>query len=167
VKFLSALVVVFLFAGLGAACSEKHPEAVPEPRELTSDAVGYFCGMTVLNHNGPKGQIFLTDRKQPLWFTSVRDTLAFLHLPGEPKNIVAIYVTDVGRASWDQPEPGTWIDAREAFYVIGSDRRGGMQSPEVVPFSSREDAERFVQQHGGKIYTFSTVPLNALLENTK
>jgi len=167
VKFLSTLVVIFLFAALGAACSEEQPQAVPEPQELTTDAVGYFCGMTVLNHNGPKGQIFLTGREQPLWFTSVRDTLAFLHLPGEPKNIAAIYVTDVGRASWDRPEPGTWIDARKAFYVVGSDRLGGMQAPEVVPFSRREDAERFVQQHGGKIYRFSAVPLEALLENTE
>ncbi len=166
-KILSVFVVVLLFAGLGSACSEKKPQAVPEPQELTTDAVGYFCGMTVLNHNGPKGQIFLTDREQPLWFTSVRDTLAFTHLPGEPKNIAAIYVTDVGRASWDRPEPGTWIDARKAFYVVGSDRLGGMHAPEVVPFSSREDAQRFVQQHGGKIYTFSTVPLDALLENTE
>ncbi len=166
-RTVSLVFTVWLFVLLGAACSEEAPQPVPEPRELTPDAVGYFCGMLVSNHNGPKGQIFLAGRDEPLWFTSVRDTLAFTHLPGEPKNILAIYVTDVGRASWDQPEPGTWIDARKAFYVVGSDRLGGMQAPEVVPFSSREDAVRFVAEHGGSIYRFRDVPLDALLNNTE
>ncbi len=121
----------------------------PGPQELTRDAVGYFCNMTVVEHKGPKGQIFLTDREQPLWFTSVRDTMAFTMLPGEPKNIAAIYVTDMGRASWDTPEPGIWIDAHTAFYVLGSDRIGGMRAQEVVPFAKRADADLFVQRHGG------------------
>ena len=163
-KSLYHLTFVLLVTTLTLACSDRQPETVPAPRELIRDAVGYFCGMTVLDHNGPKGQVFLTDRQQPLWFTSVRDTIAFTRLPGEPKNIAAIYVTDIGRASWDQPEPGTWIDARKAFYVLGSDRVGGMQAPEVVPFATREDAELFIQQHGGGIYVFDTIPRESILE---
>jgi copper chaperone NosL len=163
-KSLYPITLVLLVATLNWACSDRQPVVVPAPQELTRDAVGYFCGMTVVDHDGPKGQIFLTDRPQPLWFTSVRDTLAFTRLPGEPKNIAAIYVTDIGRASWDQPEPGTWIDARTAFYVLGSDRVGGMQAQEVVPFAAREDAERFMQQHGGRIYVFDKIPRESLLE---
>lgn len=164
-RSLYAYVVVLIITGLGVACSERQPEAVPGPQELTTDAVGYFCGMTVLDHDGPKGQVFLIGRTQPLWFTSVHDALAFTRLPGEPKTIAAIYVTDIGRASWDQPEPGTWIDAHTAFYVVGSDRLGGMQTPEVVPFSRRDDAQHFIQQHGGRIHTFDTVPLEALINS--
>ena len=94
----------------------------------------------------------------------MRDTIAFTLLPGEPKNIAAIYVTDIGHASWDQPEPGTWIDARKAFYVVGSDRVGGMQTPEVVPFDTGEDAKQFIKQHGGGIYVFDTIPSESILE---
>ncbi|MDH3972446.1 MAG: nitrous oxide reductase accessory protein NosL, partial [Gammaproteobacteria bacterium] len=119
------------------------------------------------DHKGPKGQVFLTDRPQPLWFTSVRDTIAFTMLPGEPKNIAAIYVTDIGHASWDQPEPGTWIEAREAFYVLGSDRVGGMQAAEVVPFISREDAKLFIKQHGGEIFVFESIPRESILESAE
>ena len=154
-------------ATLALSCGDQQPGVVPAPQELSRDAVGYFCGMTVLDHNGPKGQIFLTDKEQPLWFTSVRDTIAFTRLPGEPKNIAAIYVTDIGRASWDQPEPGTWIDARKALYVIGSDRVGGMQAPEVVPFATRNDAQQFVEQYGGKIYVFDEIPRESLLETVE
>lgn len=155
---------VLLVATLAWACSDRQPEVIPAPQELTRDAVGYFCQMTVMDHDGPKGQVFLSDRAQPLWFTSVRDTIAFTLLPGEPKNIAAIYVTDVGRASWDQPEPGTWIDARKAFYVLGSNRLGGMQAPEVVPFKTREDAERFRQEQGGEIYEFDAIPRDSIVE---
>jgi len=155
---------VLLVATLTWACGDRQPATVMGPQELTRDAVGYFCGMTVLDHNGPKGQVFLTDRQQPLWFTSVRDTIAFTRLPGEPKNIAAIYVTDIGRASWDQPEPGTWTDARKAFYVLGSDQIGGMQAPEVVPFATRKDAELFTEQHGGGVYVFDAIPHENILE---
>ena len=163
-KHVYRTVFILLVATLIGSCGDQQPAVMPPPQELTRDAVGYFCGMTVLDHNGPKGQVFLTDRQQPLWFTSVRDTIAFTRLPGEPKNIAAIYVTDIGRASWDQPEAGTWIDARKAFYVIGSDRIGGMQAPEVVPFATAKDAELFMEQHGGEVYTFGTIPRESILE---
>lgn len=163
-KSLYQPVLVLLVATLAMACSDRQPVDIPAPQELTRDAVGYFCQMTVMDHNGPKGQVFLTDREQPLWFTSVRDTIAFTLLPGEPKNIAAIYVTDIGSASWDQPEPGTWIDARTAFYVLGSDRVGGMQTPEVVPFNTREAAERFMQRQGGEIVVFDAIPRESILD---
>jgi len=164
VKPFCYTVLVLFVAPLVGSCTYEQRENIPTPQVLTRDAVGYFCGMTVLDHNGPKGQIYLTDREQPLWFTSVRDTIAFTRLPGEPKNIAAIYVTDIGQASWDQPEPDTWIDARKAVYVVGSDRVGGMQAPELVPFATGKDAELFIEQHGGGVYVFDAIPRESILE---
>jgi copper chaperone NosL len=160
---MNSLAVCLLGAIVSWSCSDKQAVTAPAPQELTADAVGYFCNMTVIEHQGPKGQIFLTDREQPLWFTSVRDTLAFTLLPGEPKNIAAIYVTDMGRATWDAPEPGTWMDARTAFYVLGSDRVGGMQVPEVVPFAKKEDAEQFIKRHGGVMSAFDSIPRESVV----
>ena len=157
------LATILLLAILLNACSKPSPTTAPSAQELNRDALGYYCQMTVLDHNGPKGQIFLDDRDQPLWFTSVRDTIAFTRLPGEPKNITAIYVTDVGRADWDHPEPGTWIDAHDAWYVIGSDRVGGMHAPEVVPFADQQAAETFIQQHGGEIERFDAIPTDSVV----
>jgi len=163
-RSLYSLAALLLATIALAGCSEKTQVEPPAPQELTRDAIGYFCNMTVVEHKGPKGQIFLADQGQPLWFTSVRDTLAFTMLPGEPKNIAAIYVTDMGRASWDAPEPGTWIDARTAFYVLGSDRVGGMQAPEPVPFARKEDAQQFIERHGGGIADFHSIPPASILE---
>jgi copper chaperone NosL len=120
--------------------------------------------MLVADHPGPKGQIFLEGAATPIWFTSVRDTLAFTRLPEEPKNLAAIYVNDMGKAAnWEHPGPGTWIAASGAFFVAGSDARGGMGAPEIVPFGDRSAADRFRAEHGGEIYALDEVPEHYVL----
>jgi copper chaperone NosL len=94
----------------------------------------------------------------------VRDTVAFTMLEGEPKDVTAIYVNDMGKAtSWTAPEPGTWVEAREAWYVIGSRRMGGMGLPEVVPFGTREAADGFAADHGGRVVRLAEIPADYVL----
>lgn len=64
---LPALACVALLGGAG--CEKQSSIAAPEPHTLTSDASGYYCLMTVVYHDGPKGQIILSDGKVN-WFTS-------------------------------------------------------------------------------------------------
>ena len=101
------LVIIAAVALLAGGCGEQeHPQAgAPLPVEITRDDIGYYCNMIVADHLGPKGQVFISGRDEPIWFTSVRDTIAFTLLPEEPKNIAAIYVNDMGRASWASPPP--------------------------------------------------------------
>ncbi|VAW64123.1 Nitrous oxide reductase maturation protein, outer-membrane lipoprotein NosL [hydrothermal vent metagenome] len=113
--------------------------------------------MTVVNHKGPKGQVILTD-KQVFWFTSVRDTIAFTLSPEEPKNIAAIYVNDMTEADWNSPGLDNWIEAKNAWYVLGSNHVGGMNTPEAVPFKTKESAEFFATEQSGKVYSFSGIP---------
>ncbi len=148
---------------LAAACGEEQMAEAPPPAELTREAIGHYCKMIVQDHKGPKGQIFLSGKPEPIWFSSVRDTLAFTLLPEEPKDIAAIYVNDMGRASWDKPEAGTWIEAKGAWYVIGSTQQGGMGAPEAVPFSKRADAEDFAAAYRGRVVAFSEIPSDAIL----
>lgn len=140
------------------ACEKSQSVAVPPAQTLTRDANGYYCLMTVVNHNGPKGQIILSDKKQALWFTSVRDTIAFTLSPEEPKNIAAIYVNDMTEANWENPGADNWIDARKAWYVLESNLSGGMGAAEAVPFATEEGAESFSKKHGGKVYAFASIP---------
>ncbi len=150
---------------LAAGCRKRRDTAeMPPPRALTADAIGNYCGMNVLEHPGPKGQIILSSSLDPIWFSSARDVFAFTMLPEEAKDILAIYVSDMGKAeSWENPGATNWIDARKAFYVIESRRRGGMGSAETIPFSDRDTAEAFVRQNGGRIVTFDTVPQDYVL----
>ena len=129
---LASLLLLALVLPALASCGDDQDARAPAAQELSREAIGHYCNMIVADHQGPKGQIYVADRDQPVWFSSVRDTIAFTLLPEEPKNIVAIYVNDMGRASWEAPEPETWIEARGAWYVIESSRRGGMGAPEAV-----------------------------------
>ena len=95
--------------------------------------------MNVLEHTGPKGQIILASRKEPVWFSSARDAISFTMLPEEPKDIRAIYVSDMAKApNWEKPGADNWVDAQQAFFVIGSRMQGGMGGDEAVPFSDKE-----------------------------
>ena len=148
---------------LGACEDDARMAEAPPPRDLTREAIGHYCNMIVVDHLGPKGQIFVRGVAEPVWFTSVRDTIAFTMLPGEAKNLAAIYVNDMGRANWDAPEPDTWIDAKGAWYVIGSDRVGGMGAPEAVPFGDKPAAEAFTHKHGGQVVAFADIPTDYIL----
>lgn len=156
--------VCILLAGLAlAGCSEKAAQA-PAPRQMSADAIGHYCGMNLFEHPGPKGQIFAASLIEPVWFSSVRDTIAFTMLPDEPKDIQAIYVSDMAKASnWDKPGADNWIEARKALFVIGSGLRGGMGGNEAVPFSDRGAAEKFAAQNGGRVVAFADVPRDYIL----
>jgi len=145
---------------LAAGCDRGGGQAPPpSPNGVLAEATGYYCGMLLADHEGPKGQIHLSGREAPVWFSSVRDTIAFLRLPEEPRDITAVYVNDMAQAKrWDQPEEGAWVEAHEAWFVLGSDRMGGMGAPEAVPFSVKEAAEAFRARHGGRLARLDEIP---------
>lgn len=152
------------FALAIAGCSDESPAEPPKPFALTMEAIGRYCGMNVLEHPGPKGQIMLGDIPEPIWFSSARDAVAFTMLPEEPKKIAAIYVSDMANAeSWDKPGAENWVEARRAYYVIGSSMRGGMGAPETVPFSTQAAANAFVNENGGDVVSFSEIPPDYVL----
>jgi copper chaperone NosL len=158
-------VVCALLASIAlAGCGERQVGAIPPPHEMTAEAIGHYCGMNLLEHGGPKGQILVATLIEPVWFSSARDTLAFTMLPDEPKDIEAIYVSDMGKApSWDRPGADNWVEARKALFVIGSRIKGGMGGDEAVPFSDRSAAEKFAADSGGRIVTFAEVPRDYIL----
>ncbi len=160
-RAFAAVLVVAAAGAMLAGCERGAPSAAraPTPDEVLAEATGYYCGMLLSDHEGPKGQVHLAGRDAPLWFSSVRDTLAFLRLPEEPREITAVYVNDMARAkNWAQPEPGAWVEAHDAWFVLGSDRSGGMGVPEAIPFSREDAARDFAAQHGGRLVRLAEIP---------
>jgi len=153
---LAGLLIAVAVASCGDGADVSHGLS---PQEPGPDSVAYYCGMTISEHAGPKGQIFLKDQSKPIWFASVRDALAFTMLPGEPNGIAAIFVSDVGKAErWDRLEAGAWVEAKDAVFVAGSDVRGGMGAAELVPFATTAAAEQFQAEHGGEIHRLGDLP---------
>ncbi|NNF80024.1 MAG: copper resistance protein CopZ [Rhizobiales bacterium] len=143
----------------------KDQLVMPDPVKLTRDAIGNYCNMIIADHPGPKVQIHEKGYPKPLWFSSVRDGLAYLSLPGEAQKVLAVYVHDMGlAASWAEPQDeGIWINAKKALYVIGSTKRGGMGAKETVPFNDRTKAQQFVAKHGGQIVDLKDIPAAYLI----
>ncbi|MBL1420609.1 MAG: nitrous oxide reductase accessory protein NosL [Alphaproteobacteria bacterium] len=137
---------------------------LPSPEKMTRDSIGFYCAMIVVDHIGPKAQVFEKGKENSLWFSQVRDAFAYRSMPGEAQNVSIIYVHDMGQAtSYDNPPvDGIWIDAKTAFYVINSDKRGGMGARETIPFGQKTDAENFAQLHDGIVVAFNDIPLDYL-----
>lgn len=143
--------VILLVACLAlAACQQQSAEVPPLPVTMTEDALGHYCQMHLLEHPGPKAQVHLAGVAEPLFFSQVRDAIAYQRMPEQSHAIRAVYVSDMGAApSWDAPGADNWIAADSALYVVGADIVGGMGAPELVPFSTEEQAAAFIARHGG------------------
>jgi copper chaperone NosL len=130
---MNRLALLLIIAAALGGCGPKTAATTPPPFPLTQQATGHYCGMNLLEHKGPKGQIILASQAEPIWFSSARDAFSFTMLQDEPKDIRAVYVSDMGKApSWDKPGVNNWVEAHRAFFVIGSSKRGGMRAPETV-----------------------------------
>ncbi|MDP3959347.1 MAG: nitrous oxide reductase accessory protein NosL [Pseudorhodobacter sp.] len=134
-----------------AACRDETA-SLPDPVVMTADAVGHYCQMNVLEHPGPKAQVHLVGLPDPLFFSQVRDAIAYQRMPEQSNTIAVIYVSDMGAApSWEDPGAENWIAAATAFYVVGSGQTGGMGAPELVPFADSGAAQAFAAAHGGQV----------------
>ena len=148
-----------------AACKEEVAQdisAVP----LTAGAVGHYCQMELLEHAGPKAQAHLGGLPgAPLFFSQVRDVVAYTRMPEQSHEVVAVWVNDMGapQASWEAPGATNWIAAEDAHYVVGARIVGGMGAPELVPFSAPKDAADFARVNGGEVMRLYEIPDSAVL----
>ena len=143
-----------------SACNEQSAKLdVPAPVAMTEEAVGHYCNMTILEHTGPKAQVHLERLLFPIFFSQVRDAIAFMRLPEETQDAVVIYVNDMGKSKqWDFPGDETWIDIRQAYFVINSTKAGGMGAPETIPFGTEASAKSFSGKHGGEVVRLTEIP---------
>ena len=160
------LYVLFALAGLLIlqGCSSNEPTPPPAPVALESEALGYYCMMGILEHEGPKAQIHVEYSDDPIWFSQVRDAIAYLRSPEETGGVRVVYVNDMGKAvAWDNPGVDNWIDAELAQFVIDSDRRGGMGVHEAIPFGTVDSADAFIRNNGGTRVSLSEIPSDYVL----
>ena len=134
-----------------AACSQG---VVPQAIEPTDAATCSLDDMLLADFPGPKGQI-VYERGAPDFFCDTVEMIAAFLQPEQQKRVVAIYTQDMGQAAWEKPR-GHWIDAKSAFYVIGS-RKTGSMGPTLGTFLRESDAQAFAQKNGGKVLHFDRI----------
>lgn len=146
--------VILLAATLAlAGCKQDEAQDV-SAQEMTTETLGHYCQMNLLEHAGPKAQVHLEGMPgKPLFFSQVRDAIAYIRAPEQMAPILAVYVNDMGRdgATWDDPGEGNWLAAEDAFFVVETGREGGMGAPETIPFGTLAQAEAFASDEGGRV----------------
>lgn len=158
---LAAAICVSFMVG---ACRSEPQAGPPSPVAMTDEALGHYCQMALSEHPGPKAQVHLEGLEAPLFFSQVRDAIAYQRMPEQSHRILAIYVSDMGKAkSWDEPGRTNWAPAKQVAYVVGSEVTGGMGAPELIPFSDRKAAEAFASANGGQVSALSEIPDSAVL----
>ena len=63
-------ILAVVFCLLLVACNEDGRDT-PPPLAMTEEALGFYCQMNVLEHEGPKGQIHLAGLPMPIWFAAI------------------------------------------------------------------------------------------------
>jgi copper chaperone NosL len=123
--------------------------------DFGADASCALDGMLLAEYPGPKGQLLVAGASQPEWYCDTLELLNLLLQPEQVRKLRGAWVQDMGRADWDLPR-GHWVDARQAFYVLGSRRKGSMGAT-AVSFADAAAAQAFQAQHGGRVLTLADI----------
>lgn len=149
---LAAIATVLL-----TACGPSGGRGANSPVAIEFDQ-GTACtldGMLLADYPGPKAQIHYADRPEPEFFCDTMEMFGIYLKPEQIRPVKALFVQDMGKADWNQPR-GAWIDAKSAWYVIGSSRHGSM-GPTIASFAQEDDARKFAATHGGKALRFDSI----------
>lgn len=154
--------VVLMVAWLHAGVARGATLDLPDGSKLDLSATCPVCEMKLESSVvGPAAAVF-TDGKV-VGFDGPADLMRYVQAPQkyhfDAKNIKHLFVTEYGTKSF--------IDAKQAFFVVGSELSGEM-GPELAAFSSKEAAEKFRADHKGRnVVAFSGVTADDLVIKKK
>lgn len=146
-----------------SGCSGESQPKESGPEVMSRADTCHVCGMIVLDQQGPKGQARVTVSPARLNFCSTSDLMAFLFQPDSKAIIREAWVHNMHDTDWQSPpnQPDAYINALEAWYVLDHDRRGAMGHT-LAPFATREQAESFITQHGGRILRYDEITVDLI-----
>jgi copper chaperone NosL len=117
---------------------------LPDGAKLDTSTECPICHMSI-EHGVPGPAAVVFKDGKVVGFDGAGDMFRYVLDPTkygfDAANIKNTYVTDYTTKKF--------VEAKNAFYVLGSDVQASMGS-EVVPFSKKEDAEKFNTEHKGQ-----------------
>src|SRR5690554_5159633 len=148
--------IVLLFGLALAACGEKDETPVSlDPVAFHATDECHVCGMVISDFPGPKGQAVEKDGVRK--FCSTAEMLSWWLQPENRILDAKLYVHDMGRSHWDQPDDAYLVDATQAWYVTGTGLEGAMGAS-LASFAEREAAEALAARHqGARVVAFSDI----------
>ncbi|WP_445945431.1 nitrous oxide reductase accessory protein NosL [Shewanella sp.] len=154
--FLAIASVISVSIGL-SGCG--GPDTVAPPRQaqaIDNTHECHLCGMLIAEFPGPKGELYTKTSEKVKNFCSTRDLFSFLLDPEYVHQVKEVYVHDMSLSPWAKPDDSHFMNARLAWFVVGSSQTGAMGET-IGSFSVKKDAEVFIEQYGGKLYRFDEI----------
>ncbi|MGL4409288.1 MAG: nitrous oxide reductase accessory protein NosL [Zoogloea sp.] len=149
---LRALIAPLLCALTLGSLPAQAADLSPKPVERNARCP--VCGMYPSRTPQWMAQIVFNDQTASS-FDSPLDLFRFLNnmvlfdKTHKPADVGAVWVADY--------QSKAWIDARKAFFVLGSKAPGPMGESNLPAFTTRDQAQAFTQSQGGKVLTFGDI----------
>lgn len=139
--FIDWLWILILLLCINSSIADRHHQTTIQKKDRCP-----VCGMFVYKYPKWVAQIYFRD-DSTYFYDGAKDMFKHIfdtgkYSPGKTADMITeIFVTDYYEVEL--------IDAKSAFYVIGSDVLGPM-GHELLPFKDLESAQEFMQDHKGK-----------------
>jgi len=160
-KKLSILSIVISSLSL-TACNEDPTDQIIKQAVAIEKSDGcHLCGMIIEGFPGPKGQLFNKTSDISHKFCSTRDLFGYLLQPENVRQVKEVYVHDMSKTPWQKPTDEFFINAKDAWFIIGSSKNGAMGET-IASFSQQNDAKAFSTEFGGKLYRFSEITIDII-----
>ncbi|MCK6265424.1 nitrous oxide reductase accessory protein NosL [Vibrio sp. ZSDE26] len=156
--YLLALFSIALFGCSDAPQEKMLRQAVA----IESADECHLCGMIISNFPGPKGESYQSTGEHISKFCSTRDLFAFLLQPENVTQAREVFVHDMSQSPWHKPNDEYFIDARTAWYVVGSNQKGAMGMT-LASFAKQDDATSFSNKFGGEVYAFDDITIELIM----
>ena len=144
-RVLLPILLAMLFVGLPASMAGTQDLSLTIPKPAAKDKCP-VCGMFVAKYPDWTMAVLFKDGSH-VFFDGTKDMFKYLsdikrYDPlRKAADVQAVMVKDYYRLEW--------LDARKAWYVLGSDIYGPM-GRELIPLALEADAQEFLRDHKGK-----------------
>ena len=161
-KPLLHMTAITLLLTLVSACTDtEQADMIRQAVAIESGESCHLCGMIIVNYPGPKGEAYTKTSDKVRKFCSTRGLFSYILDPEFDHQIKEIYVHDMSKSPWGKPHDHHFIDARTAWYVVGSNQTGSMGKT-LASFGLEDDAKAFSTAYGGQVIPFDAIELTML-----
>ena len=166
-QFITHTIAFAMVVASLVSCSEKteQQQVIHQAVAMESSDECHLCGMLITRFDGPKAELFRQETGEQVFkFCSTRNMFSYYLDPENKRNITQILVHDMSKMPWgsDSIDDKYFIDAKVAWYVVGSEKSGAMGKT-LASFSIESDALAFAKEFGGQLLSFKEVTLNTLM----
>lgn len=158
---LRTLFAMLLALGLAACGEPETAKQALEPVAFHDTDECHVCGMVISDFPGPKGQA--VEKEGVRKFCSTAEMLGWWLQPENRMLDAKLFVHDMGRSAWDNPQDEHLIDATSAYYVAGTQLKGAMGTV-LASFADEAAAQKLAAEQGGRVLRFEEIDQAVLQE---